>query len=587
MRRRSPLGSLLVLALVTCTPGFAAKLPGKWSEARSANFVVLGNVGEKKAREIAQEFERIRAFFALRLPGAVADGGPPLWIYAARDDGTMKILMPSLVKELGPGAVGGRFVDRPTGQFIQLQSGFGTQWDLQIVFHEYFHYLSHRLDLDLPVWLEEGLADFWGATQFTDKAIEIGRLVPSRMKHYGALDLERLLALDRSSPEYRDPTRRGALYAQSWALVHYLVLGEEAARSEQLSRYIQLVRSGKESLAAAREAFGDLAKLDEGLKRYRAGVLFPLGRMAPASVPPPEIVVREVGDGEAAARIVVAQFATEVTADMAPWAVVAKREAPGAGATELATGLFALRESRHPDAEAAFARAMTASPDDPQMAIAGYALALLEMDRDRSAAGLAGAEKSLRRAVELDPGFAAAQSRLAEVELRQGGDPKRALATLRVARRLLPDDAYLDLREIRILELIGSSAAAEHWLGRLAADAVRSESPFYLNDLCWHGTLVGYARTFLPVCDKGLELTPGRGAILDSRAVARGVTGDLAGAAADLRAALAAPAGSFKPEERALRESWLTALGRGENPFTPAVLEDLHYGPLAGLRWGH
>lgn len=309
--------------------------------------------------------------------------------------------------------------------------------------------------------------------------------------------------------------------------------------------------------------------------------------MAPAAPGPPlEITVRKVGDGEAAARIVVAQFATEPTVEMSTWTALAKAEASGAAVTELAVGLFALREQRLADAEAAFARAASVLTDDPQMAIAWYGLAALEMLRDSSPAGLERAENRLLGAVELDPGFAAAHSRLAEIYLRQGGDPSRALATLRAARRLRPDDDFLTVREIQILDHLGSRAAAENWLGRLAADALRSQSPFYLNDLCWHGTLVGYARAFLPICDKAVELTPASGSILDSRGVARGATADLAGAAADFRAALAARDSPFTADERALRENWLETLGRGVNPFTAALLQDLVYGPLAGLRWG-
>lgn len=576
----------LLLGAFAAAPAAATKLPGDWIEARSAHFVVLGNVTEKKAREVAEEFERIRAFFALRIPGVVAADDPPLWIYVARDDATMKILMPSLLRELGAGSVGGRFVVRPTAQFIQLQAGTGEKWDLQLVFHEYFHYLSDRLDLDLPLWLEEGLADFWGATQFTRDAVEIGRLLPTYMKAVGGLELERLLVLDRTSPEYRDPARRGIVYAGSWALVHYLVLGEKGARSSQLPRYIDLVRTGRDSLTAAKEAFGELAELDRGLSRYRAATIYPLGKIPPAAAAPPlEVALRKVGDGEAAARIVVAQFATEPTAEMARWVTLAREQAPAAAATDLATGLLALREQRLPEAESGFARAANAPAQDEQMAIAWYGLAVLEMNRDSSPSGLTRAENRLQRAVDLDPRFAAAHSRLAEIYLRQG-DPRRALSPLRVARRLRPDDDFLDLVEIHCLERLGSHAAAEIWLTRIVADALRSESAPYLNNLCWHGTLLGYASYFLRVCDQGIESSPASGTILDSRGVARGLTGDTVGAAADFRAALAAKESSFTDAERELRRSWLDVLGQGGNPFTPALLQDLLYGPLSGLRWG-
>jgi tetratricopeptide (TPR) repeat protein len=592
VRARPALAVLLCGFLGAVVPAAAEKLPGSWVETRSEHFLVLGNVPEKKTQEIAREFERIRRFLGQRIPAAVPEGGPPLRIYVARDEATMKILMPSLVQALGSGTVGGRFVDQPTGQFIQLRAGNGSEWDLQVVFHEYFHYLVNRLDLDLPLWLEEGLADFWGATQFRREATEIGRLIPGRMKQLvlpTLPPLERLLVLDRSSPEYRDRQRIGSVYAESWALVHFLVLGDKSARSDQLSRYIQLVAGGRESLAAAREAFGDLDKLAREFKGYRGGKLFPLGKMAPvpdagAAAHP----ARAVSDPEAAARIVIAQFHTEPTAAMAPWAAVAASAGTPNGATELAAALFALREQRLTDSTAAFARAAAAGAPEAAEALTWYGLAVLEQherDGDSTPAGLDRAEERLRRALAFDAGFAAAHSRLAEIHLQRGTDLAAALAEIRLALRLRPDDDFFTVREIQLIDRIGGHAEARARVARLVADALASGSALYLNDLCWQGTLVGYGRAFLPLCEKAVELSPSA-SHLDSRGVARGVTGDVAGAAADIAAALAVRESNFTPEVKAMREDWLSSLRRNENPFTPELLLELLQGPSAGVRWG-
>ncbi len=574
---------VLLSALAGSRGTSASGLPGKWVEARSAHFVVLGNVSEKKAREVARDFELFREFFALRISGTVPAAGPPLRIFVARDEETMKVLMPALLEKLGSRTVGGRFVDGATAQFIELR----TSGDTQTVYHEYFHYFARRFTQDLPLWLEEGLADFWGATRFTAASVEIGRLLPERMKLLAGPSLpslERLLVLDRDSLEYRDPMRIGGFYAESWALVHYLVLAEKGARSEQLSRYIQLVAAGRKSLAAAKEAFGDLDRLAEGLRRYGSASKFPLGRMPPADADlPREIAVRAVGDAEIAARIAIAQFHTEAAATLLPWTELAAREAPGSGLTELAAGLLAIRQQRFGDAEAALTRATRAGESE---AIAWYGLAVIELQRDSSPAGLALAEADLLRALESDPGFAPAHSRLAGIYLRLGTDPKRALAAIRLARHLRPDDDVLTAREIQILDRLGSRTDAETRTAKLIAEALKSQAPAYLNDLCRNGCLLGHAQAYRPLCEKAVELAPKNAAYLDSRGLARGATGDTAGAAADLRAALATPNFTWSAEQRSLRQSWIDNLDEGRSPFSSELFERLLDDLAESLGWG-
>jgi hypothetical protein len=84
------------------------------------------------------------------------------------------------------------------------------------------------------------------------------------------------------------------------------------------------------------------------------------------------------------------------------------------------------------------------------------------------------------------------------------------------------------------------------------------------------GALV-LALAVIEACDRGLELSPGDSGLLAGRGLVRALTGDLAGARADLEAAQAA--GGSRDRER--RQAWIEALGRGENPFTPELLESM------------
>ncbi len=87
--------------------------------------------------------------------------------------------------------------------------------------------------------------------------------------------------------------------------------------------------------------------------------------------------------------------------------------------------------------------------------------------------------------------------------------------------------------------------------------------------LCRSGALGGSPAEVLDACSRGVEMAPGDTGLRDSRGIARALTGDLAGARADLEAVQA----MAWAVDRDRRQCWIEALGRGENPFTAHVLE--------------
>ena len=114
--------------------------------------------------------------------------------------------------------------------------------------------------------------------------------------------------------------------------------------------------------------------------------------------------------------------------------------------------------------------------------------------------------------------------------------------------------------------------AIESFQSALSRDPNLKVDPNSWNGLCWGGSLAGYAQDVLFACEKAVELTPQDGGILDSRGLARALTGDFRGAIADFEAFIAWTDDS---ERKAQRQAWIQALQAGQNPFTPDVLESL------------
>ncbi|MBD2459261.1 ribosome assembly protein 4 [Nostoc sp. FACHB-87] len=92
------------------------------------------------------------------------------------------------------------------------------------------------------------------------------------------------------------------------------------------------------------------------------------------------------------------------------------------------------------------------------------------------------------------------------------------------------------------------------------------------NTLCRQGSLRKQAQLVLFACDKAVTLAPDDGVILDSRGLARALTGDTPGAIADFEAFIA---WSDNKDYKAQRQRWVKELKAGQNPFTDAELKGL------------
>ena len=95
------------------------------------------------------------------------------------------------------------------------------------------------------------------------------------------------------------------------------------------------------------------------------------------------------------------------------------------------------------------------------------------------------------------------------------------------------------------------------------------------NTLCWFGSLNGMAAEMLDACEQAVNSTQDeweKANYRDSRGLARALTGNTAGAIEDFQTFM-----KWTTDVDALiqRQEWITALKKGENPFTSEVLEKL------------
>ena len=185
---------------------------------------------------MAHEFEQLRWVFSTRFPGARVESGAPLLIFAARDEETAKKLDPAVYKRMG-GNMAGEFHHGWDKQFALIRlDTFGGDGAKEVVYHEYAHTILHLNSRWLPAWLDEGMAEFYGYTRFEGHKIYLGApTVRVRACVAGnPIQSNRLfpspIALRTYNTEF--------FYAESWALVHFLIYGPGMDGGKKLDQFV-------------------------------------------------------------------------------------------------------------------------------------------------------------------------------------------------------------------------------------------------------------------------------------------------------------------------------------------------------------
>ena len=245
-----------------------APASAEWRRLDSPNFIVIGDASERELRNIAVQFEGFRETLGRVLSAKVTATAVPTVVVVFPNDRAYTPYKPLYNGK--PMDVGGVFYSGHDANYITLLND-GREGRLRVIFHEYAHLMISNVVMNLPTWLDEGLAEYYSTYDATADGREavIGRPVSShlqRLSEERLLPINDLINVNQQSPMYNEGERRSVFYAQSWALTHMLLLGEPS-RLNELAAFIGAVQRGVPTAEAWRQAFG-VADLDKALRQY-------------------------------------------------------------------------------------------------------------------------------------------------------------------------------------------------------------------------------------------------------------------------------------------------------------------------------
>ncbi len=263
------------------TAGAAQKVSKDWKRVRTAHFEAASNAPAEKVGEILVQLEAFHRYLVTDILALKTTSPVPTVVFICKDERSFAKLTPRRADGSKEG-IAAYFAQSPDMNYIVMPLERDSTKALRLIYHEYYHYVIRCNNPETPPWMSEGLAEFYSTFEVDPVSgrCNIGRPIDN---HILWLRGEKPLPLEQVIPDVearkvlngKDRRRIALFYAESWALVHYLMISQETKRQPQLKDYLAAIRKGLPAEQAFQTAFHmTFADMQQELKTYIANKNF-------------------------------------------------------------------------------------------------------------------------------------------------------------------------------------------------------------------------------------------------------------------------------------------------------------------------
>jgi len=460
-------GVLCVAVLASCS----VAMPGDnehWSQVRTRHFILVGR-NEKDLVRSGIRLERFRARLQQERGDDLESGVSPTTIIVFKDEPSFALY--KLTADGKTANYAGVFAEGHDRNYIGMNAEAGNA-NSDIVFHEYVHYfLAHQYG-EVPLWLNEGLAEYYSTFRADKNEVHVGLPVDNHvlyLREKSLLSLGELFEMNTDSKDYREGERQGVFYAESWALVHYFLIGDPA-RAVQLQAFLNANGGLTSQAGAFVKAFGvDYAAMEQQLADYvqRKEFLYLTFESVAADEKATVLPLTR-----ADLLYTLGDYVAHVTRWRADEAEAHFREAlrldPNHARAHAALAALLAKRDLWPEAEVHFQKAIEADPAD---ALPFYSFGAAQLARGTAhmrgipsrpgplSETIQAARGLLSRSVELAPDFAEACFALGCTYLYDPGDVTDGVMHFEHARHLVP--ARMDIAHDEMMLCLNSGHRTE------------------------------------------------------------------------------------------------------------------------------
>lgn len=271
MRQRRVLNRLVALGLMLGAMGGlanpAAAQPRDLNTFESRAYKIHTNLTRAEALEYGVHMDLIYREYDRRFAVLRGDdrGKQNLYLLRTREDYVRAMASFGIRAE----ASGGMFFWGPgVSGLATWVEGLSRDQVYSTLQHEGFHQFAHsKLGRRLPLWVNEGLAEYFGAAIVVKGDVRLGIVDGERVDRIvGALEADRAMGFDEllgiESEQWHSNMLTGSpkghlQYDQSWAIVHFLIHGDRGRYQKAFGEYLMLISRGRAHEQAFTRTFGD------------------------------------------------------------------------------------------------------------------------------------------------------------------------------------------------------------------------------------------------------------------------------------------------------------------------------------------
>ncbi len=275
-----PSASLIVNSLFDVIALFALLIPASRTLAAepalktydSTYYTIHTDLPEIEAREAQVRMTRMVEEYRTRTEGFAGSikGKLPFYLYANADDysaaGGLK------------NSAGRYDGEKLMALTLRREDGLISLATWHVVQHEAFHQFADAAieakGGELPMWANEGLAEYFGEALFTGDRFETGLIPTARLARVrSALDqflpLKEFVAIPREKWNQSIELRN---YDQAWSLAHFLAHGESGRFQKVFASFLSEIGKGQDAEKAYGRTLGAVPDLEKKWRQWWAGL---------------------------------------------------------------------------------------------------------------------------------------------------------------------------------------------------------------------------------------------------------------------------------------------------------------------------
>ncbi len=224
------LSTLIASLSLTLNPGIvvAGTADDEWCSVQALGFTVFSDLPASELTALIANLERFEALAAPYLPGRDADERGPMRMLIFRSHR-------AFVRYFGSRKFVGFVQPSLTASTVVIAPQRGNRLLVETARHEYSHYLlRNRPNVNVPLWLDEGLASMLAAARFDNESVRVGAIPANVRELAGRNRKERLPLSTVLETDYLLAWRQADIedfYAWAWLLTHYLYRSGERERA--------------------------------------------------------------------------------------------------------------------------------------------------------------------------------------------------------------------------------------------------------------------------------------------------------------------------------------------------------------------